>query len=241
MIFGRIGVAMKKAIALFLISVMLCSCSLIRNEASVENFIDESVIAEWGAEHSSTEEFVKIIKIITNDSTELMPFSDPKTVADVYRDRILAHLVSIGYSKYTGNTAKITEAEKKYPKMRISVLVPYEDFEYIVYSSFGGAKTISHKDGTVFSNLSRVGGYTAVGQVNASTAEVEITSVKETDNTFIVTFYTLYGGEYSPLYKGVFVKRDDGSVYLGMLERIADKKISVPTGTAFKETSDEEN
>ena len=115
---------MKKAIALFLISVMLCSCSLIRNEASVENFIDESVIAEWGTEHSSTEEFVKIIKIITNDSTELMPFSDPKTVADVYRDRILAHLVSIGYSKYTGNTAKITEAEKKYPKMRISLLVP---------------------------------------------------------------------------------------------------------------------
>ena len=231
---------MKRALVFLLICALLCSCSLIRNEASVENFIGEAVISEHGADHPKAEDFIKIISVITNDGAELAPFSDPKTVADVYRDRILAHLVSTGYSKYTGNTAKITEAEKKYPKTRISVLVPYEDFEYVVYSSFGGARSVSHKDGTVFTNLSRVGGYTAVGQVNASSAEVELTVVKETENTYVVSFYTLYGGSYSPLYRGVFVKRDDGSVYLGRLERIADNKITVPTGTELQENGNEE-
>ncbi len=231
---------MKRAIAVLLAVIMLCSCSLIRNEASVENFLGESVIADHGTDHPSTESFIKIITLLTDDGAELTPFSDPKTVASLYRDRILSYLVSTGYSKYTGNTAKITEAEKKYPKTRISVLVPHEDFEYIVYSSFGGGKSVSHTDGTVFTNLSRVGGYTAVGQVKASSAEIEINGVKETDNTYIVSFYTVFRGSYSPLYRGIFVKRDDGSVYLGKLDRIADNKITVPTGAEIRKDQNEE-
>ncbi len=230
----------KRILSAFLAVITLCSCSALRNEASVENFLSEAVIADHGNYYSSSESFVKIITMLTDDGTELTPFSDPKTVSSVYRDRILSYLVSTGYSKYTGNTAKITEAEKKYPKTRISVLVPYEDFEYIVYSSFGGGRSVSHTDGTVFTNLSKVEGYTAVGQVKVSSAKVEINGVKETDNTFIVSFYTVFRGEYSPLYRGVFVKRDDGSVYLGKLERIADKKITVPTGAEIRKDQDEE-
>ena len=232
---------MKRAIAVVLILITLCSCSALRNEASVENFLGESVIADHGKDHPASESFVRIINLLTDDSTELMPFSDPKTVSALYRDRILSYLVSTGYSKYTGNTAKITEAEKKYPKMRISVLVPYSDYEYTVYSSFGGGKSVSHTDGTVFTNLSRVDGYTAVGQVKASGAEVEITGVKETDNTYIVSFYTVFRGNYSPLYRGIFVKRNDGTVYLGKLERIADNKITVPKGAEIRNDENEEN
>ena len=231
---------MKKLTAVFLALFLLCSCSIIRNEASVENFIGESVIADHGKDYPSNESFVKIINLLTDDGAELAPFSDPKTVAALYRDRILSYLVSTGYSKYTGSTAKIGEAEKKYPKMRISVLVPYEDFEYTVYSSFGGGKSVSHTDGTVFTNLSRVGGYTAVGQVKASNAQIEINGVKETENTYIVSFYTVFRGNYSPLYRGIFVKRDDGSVYLGSLERIADNKITVPTGAEIRKDENEE-
>ena len=232
---------MKRVVTAMLAVIMLCSCSLLTNEASVENFIGESVIADHGTECSKNDAFIKIIAILTDDGAELTPFSDPKTVANVYRDRILSYLVSTGYSKYTGNTAKITEAEKRYPKMRISVLVPHADFEYIVYSSFGGGKSVSHTNGTVFTNLSKVDGYTAVGQVKASSAEIEINGVKETDNTYIVSFYTVFRGDHSPLYRGVFVKREDGSVYLGRLERIADKKITVPTGAEIRNGEDEEN
>jgi len=229
---------MRRAMALFITLLMLCSCSAFRNEASVENFLGESVIADHGTEHECVMSVKKILACIAPNGMELYPFSDPRAVAELYRDRILSYLVSTGYSKYTGNSAKITEAEKKYPKMRISVLVPQSDVEYLVYSNFGGGKSISHESGTVFTHLTKVDGYTAVGVVNYSAAEIEIANIKETENTYIVSFYTYYSGVYSPLYRGVFVKREDGSVYLGKLERIADAKITVPEGVDKQEETE---
>lgn len=226
---------MRRFAALLFAALVLCSCSVIRNEASVANFLNEPIIAEHGAEHSFGEEFKRIISVISYNGVELASFSDPKTVSEQYRDRILSYLVNTGYSKYTGNSAKIKEAEKKYPKMRISVLVPIEDFEYMVYSNFGGAKNVSHRGDAVFTYLPKVEGYTAVGQVSASAATVELVNVKETQNTFIVSFYTCFGGTYSPLYRGVFVKREDGTVYLGKLDRVADAKITVPKGKGLQE------
>ena len=226
---------MRRIFVLVLSVLLFCSCSAFRNEASVENFLGEDVIADHGKEHECVEDVKRILSPITSNGMELYPFSDPRTVAELYRDRILSYLVSTGYSKYTGNSAKITEAEKKYPKMRISVLVPEADLEYAVYSDFGGGKSITHEKGTVFTYLSKVGGYTAVGKVSSSPAEIEIAGIKETQNTFIVSFYTCYSGVYSPLYRGVFVKREDGSFYLGKLEVIADAKITVPKSTEVQD------
>ena len=215
---------MRRIFVLVLSVLLFCSCSAFRNEASVENFLGEDVIADHGKEHECVEDVKRILSPITSNGMELYPFSDPRTVAELYRDRILSYLVSTGYSKYTGNSAKITEAEKKYPKMRISVLVPE-----------AGGKSITHEKGTVFTYLSKVGGYTAVGKVSSSPAEIEIAGIKETQNTFIVSFYTCYSGVYSPLYRGVFVKREDGSFYLGKLEVIADAKITVSKSTEVQD------
>jgi len=225
------GGAMKRISALVLIVVMACifsSCVSIRNDASVSNFLDETVLRELSVNDPSVEGAVKILRMITSDQTELKEFSDPRTASAEYRDVILAYMMNTGYSKYTGNTSKIMEAEKKYPKLRISLLIPEEDFEYTVYSNFGGAKSVIHKSGTVFTYLSKVGGYTSVGSVTQSNTEIEICTVEETSNTYIITFYARNDSGYSSLYSGVFVKRTDGSMYLGKLTRVADPKIRVP-------------
>ena len=227
---------MRKILLLALLCVLaLSSCSSIKNGASVENFLDEDVIAEFYSEHGREAEFKKILSVICANGEPLYAFSSPKEMASLYRDRVLSYLVNTGYAKYTGNAQKIAEAEKKYPKKRISILVPESDFEYLVYSSFGGENSVKHENGEVFTYLSRVDAYTAAGQVAYAPDGIEIQCVKETENTYIVNFYSIYGGAYSKLHRAVFVKRSDGSLYLGKLDAIADEKIVIKGGEADEE------
>ena len=223
-----------KRILCFLLLFFFCfafySCDWIRNDASVENFIGEPVKGELPTDGDPVRAACAIITLLCGEGTELPEFSDPRTVASLYRDRILSHMVNTGYSKYSGNTEAVLEAEKKYPKLRIPLLIPAQDFEYTVYTNFGGGRSVKHGSGTVFTYLSRVKGYAAMGQVKVPDCAIDIDAVFETENTYLIQFYLSSGGEYSPLYRGVFVKRTDGSLYLGKLTRIGDPKIVVPRG-----------
>ena len=225
----------KFALLALALVLVLCSCSSIKNGASVENFLGEEVIAEFYSEHGREAEFKKILSVICANGEPLYEFSSPKKMASLYRDRILSYLVNTGYAKYTGNAQKIAEAEKKYPKKRISILVPESDFEYLVYSNFGGENSVKHENGVVFTYLSKVNAYTVAGQVAYIPDEIEIQSVKETENTYIVNFYSIYGGVYSKLHRAVFVKRSDGTLYLGKLDAIADEKIVIKGGVSDEE------
>lgn len=215
---------------LLLCCLALSSCAWLRNDANVENFLGESVKGEVPTDGEAARAVEAVLAFLFGEGTDFPEFSDPRTAAALYRDSILSHMVNTGYSKYTGNTQALLEAEKKYPKLRIPLLVPAQDFEYTVYSNFGGGKSVRHKNGTVFTYLSRVKGYAAMGQIKAPECKIDFDAIYETENTYLAQFYICSADGCSPLYCGVFVKRTDGSIYLGKLTRIGDAKIIVPDG-----------
>ncbi len=226
------GIGLKRAkclIVLCLLFFSFASCSFLRDPSLAEDYETEAVLSVLPADSEGGQACLKILEMIASDSLVFAEFGDPRSAADGCRDRILTHLMNTGYSKYTGNTEKISVAEKMYPKLRISMVIPATDFEYAVYTNFGGSKSVYHRDGSSFIYLAKIGGYTSSGQVPAGADEVVLLSVRETEHTYRTDFYAVKGIRNSPLYTGVFVKREDGSVYLATVRRIADAKINVPS------------
>ncbi len=207
----------------------LISCSALSGSSPAETVENEPVLAVLTGDADAALACRKILEMIASDALVFPEFDDPSTAADGCRDRILATLLATGYSKYTGNTEKIAAAERMYPKLRISTLIPATDFENTVYTSFGGRKSVYHRDGNTFSYLTKIGGYTLFGQAPAGADKVVLLSVRETESGYLADFYAEKGIRSSPLYTGVFVKREDASVYLARVRRIADAKIIVPS------------
>ncbi|MBQ7171831.1 MAG: hypothetical protein IJR89_06110 [Clostridia bacterium] len=223
---------MKKAIRLALcclLAFFLVSCSAFSDPSPAQTVENEPVLAVLSDEADASLACRKILEMIASDALVFAEFDDPRSAADGCRDRILASLLATGYSKYTGNTEKIAAAERMYPKLRISMVIPATDFENTVYTSFGGSKSVYHRDGNAFFYLTKIGGYTLSGQAPAGADRVVLLSVRETEHGYLADFYAEKGIRSSPLYTGVFVKREDASVYLARIRRIADAKIIVPS------------
>jgi len=213
----RIGLAI---LLLLLSSVLLVSCMAGPNALwirgifglDVNDYLSEAPIRQLQADGAAAAMLTNIVGIVVGDSIHLAPFSGTGEAVRIYRDAILNDMLRDDYSRYTGNRDAIDATERAYPYLSTATLISKEDFENVVFRFFGGT-TVSHKNGDVFSYLSRAGYYTSPLQARECSAEISVLEIYETEHTYRMQFVLTANGDASNVYTAVFVKRDDGSCY----------------------------
>lgn len=201
-----------------LIVTLLASCSFTENVMlslgfDMRDYSSESVIATYDTNGAIADKIKEKISIMLYDSYLMQEFSTTKDAVKYYTDEILGYMLGLSYSRYTASGALAEEARKQYPHMMITVLIPASEFEYTVYSNFGGGEKITHKSGVRFTYLDKIQAYTCSSSLGAINCTVELLSLEETENTYRVKFVNKYGDEQSPVYFAMLIKRDDGTMY----------------------------
>ena len=140
-------------------------------------------------------EITEMIKMLSVDSVKLPEFTSMKESVNLCQD-----------------------AEKAYPDMTISQLIPASDFESMMYRYFGGNVKISHVSGRMFRYLPKASAYVPLATPRGDRFDVILDKVEETENTYRVEF-TCSNGEKSLSYRAVIIKRDDGTMYFSSVKR----------------------
>ncbi len=206
--------------ALFLVSCVAGSNALwIRGLFGIDlaDYRAEAVEATLPADGAVADSLCDIVNMLAVDRVELKTFSKNTNAVKDYRDEILGYMLREGYSKYTGNADAIREVAKAYPNMTISTLIPAADFENTA-SRYFGLQSVRHGDGELFTYLEKAGYYTFSMNAWESRVRVVAERVEETYHTYRLYFHVTDGTETSDPYVAIFVKRDDGSVYMRALE-----------------------
>ncbi len=164
----------------------------------------------------------EMTRTLTVNSPILTPFSGAKEAADACRDAVLGQMLGEDYARYAGNPTLLAKAEEAYPGMQISVLIPADDFESVIYSVFGGSEKITNKSGDLFLYLDRVRAYTTALPPVESEVVTTVLSCEETARTYRIRFVNTLGGVMSPTYFALLIKREDGSLYFASLSEEAD-------------------
>ncbi len=204
---------MGRILAIVFAAVLLTSCVGridYSEEASVKTLASDSEIAE---------ELCDMLRMLTVNSPILPEIRDIDDVMESCRDSVLYYMLTKNYGKYTGDIEKLDAAVAEYPQMQITNLVPAREFEETVYASFGGTRKISNKSGRLFVYLDEIAAYTSVTMVDEDPISVEIFELVETENTYRMSFRCSAGEIVSDTYRGIFVKRDDGTVYFDSVVR----------------------
>ena len=205
---------------LLLTAVFLVSCVAGSNPLWVRGMFGIDV-AQYGGEQVTqtlatdsevAQMLCDMVGILTFGSTKLTPFESTAQAVRHYRDAILNDMLRDNYALYTGNSQLLAGVTAAYPKTVITTLIPRADFENTVFRYFGGT-SVRHRDGEVFTYLSRVQAYTAPIQAWQSRVLVMPELVAETSHTYRMRFRLAIDGEISDLYTAVFVKREDQSCY----------------------------
>ncbi len=211
-------------VLLLLTAVFLVSCVAGSNPLwikglfgiDVANYDAEPTEALLPTDGETAASLCDTVEILLSGSTQLKTFRNTSQAVKYYRDAILNDMLRDHYVLYTGNTQLLSEASRCYPQVSLSTLIPKSDFENRVFRYFGGTN-VSHRDGEVFSYLSRVEAYTAPLQAWEAQVEIAVLSLEETAHTYRMSFTLSDGSAVSAPYTAHFIKRDDGSAFLNSL------------------------
>ena len=218
---------MRLALLLLFSVLFLVSCVAGTNALWIKGFLGID-LSDYRAEQVETTHPVdgalssslcSTIDLLTVGNTHLQPVKKSGDFIKKYRDEILNHLLSEGYSRYTGNGDAIREAELAYPNLTVSILIPAADLEQTAARYFG-IQNVHHGDGELFTYLDKVGYYTFSMKAWEDCVRVVPESLEETYHTYRLQFCLESDGELSESYVAIFVKRNDGSAYLRALERV---------------------
>ncbi len=185
----------------------------------VANYGNEPTLQEHAPDGKVASELSNTVEILLSDDIELATFENTSQAVKYYRDEILNDMLRDHYTAYTGNTQLLSKVTTVYPQANYSTLIPKKDFENTVFRYFGGTG-VSHKDGEIFTYLSRADGYTAPLQAWESKVALQVLTVVETEHTFRMQFTLSDGSDTSTPYSALFVKRADGSFYLSSLGKV---------------------
>lgn len=216
----------KLALLLLFSALFLVSCVAGSNALWLKGFLGidladyraERVEAPLSVDGGVSETLCSTLDLLSVTSPNLSPVKKSGDFIKNYRDELLNHLLQEGYTRYTGDMDAIERAERAYPNMTISVLIPKEDLETLAARCFG-LQSISHRDGELFTYLDKVGYYTFSMKAWEDCVRVVPESLEETYHTYRLKFCLERNGELSESYLAIFVKREDGSAYLRALER----------------------
>jgi len=192
------------------------------------DYMSETVHTTHDTDSELADELADMIRII---SSSLVEFDSMGQAITAYRDSVLSYMLETEYARYSGNMALIEKAAKAYPGYQITQIIPAADFEATMYRYFGGSVKITHKDGSRFRYLKKVGAYISSAASAPNDTAVTICSLEETDKTYRVTFTVTTGTAVSDEYFVLIIKREDGTLYFKKLLKASEmKEENVPGG-----------
>ncbi len=162
-------------------------------------------------------ELLDLTAVLSLETPVLTPFAGAKEAADAYRDEVLSQMLSQYYARYAGNEALLSKAAAAYPGMQLHVLIPAEDFESVVYATFGGSEKVVNRDGERFLYLEKIRAYTTAAPLPEGGVESRVLRLEETERTYRLYFENRRGEITSPAYFALLIKREDGSLYIAEL------------------------
>lgn len=186
------------------------------------DYLGEPVVTVHENDGDTARQLADMTRTLTVNSPILTPFSGAKEAADACRDAVLGQMLGEDYARYAGNSVMLEKAEEAYPGMQISVLIPADDFESVIYATFGGSEKITNKNGALFSYLDRVRAYTTAMPPVESEVVTTVLSCEETARTYRIRFVNTLDDVVSPTYFALLIKREDGSLYFASLSETED-------------------
>lgn len=181
------------------------------------DYESEPRIATLEADGEVADEICAMLSMLFQNTPYLAAFDSPAAAAKLYRDGILCAVLAGNYPKYNANNDLIDETRRLYPTLEITTVIPAVDFESTVYRYFGGTASVSNASTPLFTYLDRVDAYISSGIGVDSGAEVIVTELYETVNTYVCSFYATMNGETSDTYRLLLMKREDGTFYMRKL------------------------
>lgn len=214
----------KYILCLFLCCGLLSSCG-VANEFfaklgfDTHDYEGEEVIATYEADSEKAEQLSEMILTLTVNSTDIPEFHDTKEGISLCRESLLNYMLVNNYSKYTGNLALLDSAAAEYPHLKISTVIPADDFENEAYRYFGGKQKVVNQSGTLFTYLDKIESYTTVAEPSENEMTVKVISIEETANTFRFRFKCSVNETESDEYMALIIKRSDESCYFKYVEK----------------------
>lgn len=183
---------------------------------------EEPSIAALATDGEIAAELQGMIPMMIQNTPYLTAFDTPAEAADLYRDGILCFVLAKNYSKYNANTELIAETREQYPTYEITTVIPAVDFESTVYRYFGGTESVNNGSTKLFTYLDKVDAYVSVGIGVDSGAEIAITELYETENTYVCTFTSTMNDTTAGPYRLLLMKREDGTFYMRSLTEVGE-------------------
>lgn len=181
------------------------------------DYTAEPSIRTHEADSAVAKELLSMIPMMVQNTPHLMPFDSPDDAAELYRDGILSAILERNYSKYNANTELIAETRALYPTYEITTVIPARDFESTVYRYFGGSTSVENRSTDLFIYLDKVDAYISVGISVDNSAEIAITELYETENTYVCVFTSTMNNITAGPYRLLCMKREDGTLYMRSL------------------------
>ncbi len=179
----------------------------------------EAVIATYASDSDKAKELAEMVHILSVNSPEMPTFKGTKEGIDACRDSLLNYMLVNNYSKYTGNLTLLDSAAAAYPYLKISTVIPADDFENEAYRYFGGKQKVENESGKLFTYLDKIDSYTTVAEPTDSELEIKISDLEETENTFRFKFRCSLDGLEGEEYFALIIKRSDESCYFKYVEK----------------------
>lgn len=210
--------------ALLLVALVfsLCSCRAFGEMSRAIGFGDpdysgENVIRKVPLDGEIAGQITSMIKMLSVDSVKLPEFTSTKDAITLCHDSLLNYMLYTDYAKYAGNPDFLAQVDEEYPELGVSQIIPASEFESMMYRCFGGTVKISHGDSRAFKYLSRINAYIPIGHPISDAYDVTLTEIKETRNTYRVTF-ECSNGKRTMRYSATLVKREDGTIYFASVK-----------------------
>ena len=183
------------------------------------DYAAEPVLQSLPTDGTVAAELLSMIPMMVQNTPHLTPFGSPDAAAEAYRNGILCFLLARNYSKYNANNELIDRTRESYPAYEITTVIPAVDFESTVYRYFGGTTSVDNRSTDLFLYLGKVDAYISVGIGVDDRADICITELYETENTYVCTFtLSMYETESGP-YRLLCMKREDGTFYMKALQK----------------------
>lgn len=207
----------KAALLAAILTLNLASCSLLDQLGfDTYDYMSEEITG-YVTDEETEAVIAGLLDIVVTDSLDLDTFSDMSDAIKLYSDAVLTYMLETEYAKYSGNTALLEKAEKNYPELSVTQLIPENDFESMMYRCFGGNVKINHHDTNRFRYLPKVSAYTSVASFVPTGYNPLIKEIAETDRTYRVRFTVTDGENESKEYFALIIRRDDGTHYFKKL------------------------
>lgn len=210
-----------KLVLCLTLACLFCSCSFYDVLGiDTHDYSAEESIAGLTHDGEVAAQILEMVPMMVQNSPYLQEFDTPAKAAELYRDGILCAVLARNFAKYNANTELIEETREKYPTYELTTVIPALDFESTVYRYFGGTASVDNNSTKLFTYLEKVDAYVSVGIGVDSSADIVISDLYETENTYVCTFSCTMNNETSPSYRLLCMKREDGTFYMKSLTEI---------------------